>query len=312
MNIRTDFFSKFGLPLCGALLLLQPSWGAAKTRSVNCDSKRSIGQTLKTLSPGDTLLVRGICLENVEINGETGKFDGITLDGLGSATISGPDPTRDTLRLVAMRGVTVRGFTITGGRDAIHVRWSTKVFILNNIIEETGRNGIQVTRGSWVHISDNLIRNNPGNGIQVEESRVRIGGSLDEPPQPLPNVIQNNVGQGIVISRASIARISGNTIANNGQNGIQVVKMSQADIASNTIEGNSQNGIRVMQNSGVNLGADSGSGLEQAPNSTPSTPNGQRGINCSLAGYADGRLGSLTGTSGATLFTESCLDSLSP
>ncbi|MBI4463223.1 MAG: right-handed parallel beta-helix repeat-containing protein [Acidobacteria bacterium] len=310
MNTGKGFFGKC-MYLFVALVILLPSWGVAETLSVNCNAGGSIGEALTTLKPGDTLLVSGTCLEDLEVNGQTGEFDGITLDGQGTATLSGPSSSRDNLRLVAVRGVTVRGFRFTGGRDAIHVRWSTMVFILNNTIEQMGRNGIAVTRGAWAHISDNVIQNNPRNGIQVEESTVRIGGSLDEPPQPAPNLIQGNGVHGILVNRTSVARILGNTIRNNGEDGISVVKMSQADIGSNTIEGNTRNGIRAQHNSGVNLGADTGTGLENSPNRT-TVPNGQYGLDCSLGAYADGRLGSLTGTRGATNFTDLPINSLLP
>ncbi|MBI3940595.1 MAG: right-handed parallel beta-helix repeat-containing protein, partial [Acidobacteria bacterium] len=181
----------------------------------------------------------------------------------------------------------------------------------NNTIEQTGRNGIQLTRNSYVHISNNVIRNNPRNSIEVQDSRTRIGGSLDEPPQPAPNLIEGNGGHGVVVSRGSIARINGNTIRNSGQNGIFVEKLSHADIGSNIIEGNAQNGIQATQNSGVNLGADTGAGLEQSPNST-GTPNGQYGIDLSLGAYADGRLGSLTGVNGQRRYTTDANDSLLP
>jgi len=318
MDIRTTFFGKFTyLIICGTLILPLASCGSSSTvavaaapPSVDCDSGASIGNAIITLPPGDTLLVSGTCAEHLVINGATGKFDGITLDGRGTATIRGPDTTNDTLRLEAVKGVTITGFRITGGRDGIHSRWSTDVFILNNTIENTGRNGVQVSRGNWSQISGNTIQNNPRNGIQVEESTVRIG-SINEPPTPLPNIIRNNGGIGIVVSRASVARILGNTIANSTQHGIQVAKMSQADIASNTIDGNGSSGIQVTQGSGVNLGADTGTGLERTPNSS-GTPNVQRGLDCALGGYADGRLGTLSGNLEATRFTESCLNSLLP
>ena len=297
MNTSAGFFGKCPY-LFVTLIFLLPSWGVAETKSVDCNAGGKIGGALATLKPGDTLQVSGTCREDLELNGETGQFDGITLDGQGTATIEGPARNRDILRLVAVRGVTIQGLRFTGGRDAMHVRWSTKVFILNNTIEQTNRNGIAVTRGAWAHISGNTIRNNPRNAIQVEESTVRIGGSLDEPPQPLANVIQNNGNHGILVNRTSVARIMGNTIANNGEDGISVVKMSQADISSNTIEGNARNGIRAQHNSGVNLGADTGTGLENSPNST-TVPNGQYGIDLSLGAYADGRLGTLTGLWGA-------------
>ena len=311
MNTGITFSRKFSY-LIGALVLLCPSWGVAETRPVNCAAGDTIGGVLRTARPGDTLLVSGTCVENVDVTGETGQFDGITLDGQGTATISGPDQSRDTLRLAGVRGATVRGFRITGGRDGIHTRWVTSLVLMqNNTIERTARNGIQLTRNSYVHISDNVIRNNPRNGIEVQDSRARIGGSLDEPPQPAPNLIEGNGGQGIVVSRGSVARINGNTIRNSSQNGIFVEKVSQADIGSNIIEGNAQNGIQVTQNSGVNLGADTGSGLEQSPNSTV-TPNGQYGIEILGGAFADGRLGSLTGVNGQRHYATDTNDSLLP
>lgn len=304
-------FGKMG-GLCVAFVILLPAAGAAgDTRLVDCDAGNSIGGTLPLLKPGDTVLVSGTCVENVELSGQTGQFDGITLDGQGITTIRGPDASRDNLRLTGVRGVTVTGFRITGGRDAIHVRWGTMVFILGNTIEETGRDGIQLTRGSWAHVSSNVIQNNPRNGMQVQESTVRVGASLDEPPQPAPNLIQGNGSHGIAVSRASVVRINGNTIRSNRGNGIFVDTLSHVDTAANTIEDNSQNGIQVTQNSGVNLGRDTGSGLENSPNST-GRPNGQYGIDCSLGAYADGRLGSLTGARGQKNFTTGANDSLLP
>lgn len=311
MSTRTVSFGRIGR-LAAAFALLVPGAGVAgSTWSVDCDAGKTISGTIPMLQAGDTVLVTGTCVENVELAGQTGQFDGITLDGQGTATISGSDAARDNLRLAGVRGVTVRGFHITGGRDAIHVRWSTMVFLFNNTIEETGRNGIQVTRGSWVHISSNVIQNNPRNGIEAQESTVRIGGSLDEPAQPAPNVIQGNGGDGIVVSRASVVRILGNTIRGNRGNGIAIEKLSQVDTGANTIEDNSQNGILAAHNSGVHLGRDTGSGLENSPNTT-ARPNGHYGIEASLGAYVDGRLGSLIGARGRKAFTAGATDSLSP
>ena len=309
MVAQTRFFGRPAW-LSLALVVLIPSLALAGVRRlVDCRAGDTIGEALTatpSLKPGDTLLVSGTCVENVEIT-----LDGITLDGQGSATLRGADSSRDTLRFVGVRAATVTGLRIAGGRDGIQTRWATTVYILNNTIEQTGRNGIQLTRSSYAHISNNVIRNNPRNGIEVQDSRTRIGGTLDEPPQPFPNVIEDNGGQGIVVSRGSVARINGNTIRRSGQNGIFVEKVSQADIGSNLIENNAQSGIQATQNSGVNLGADTGTGLEQSPNSSGAR-NGQWGIDCSLGAYADGRLGSLTGARGQKNFTEGARDSLLP
>ncbi len=307
MNTRTPFFGKFTY-LFLVLFLPLPCWGAAETVLVDCNLSESINEALRHVKPGDTLQVSGACVENVEI---TAQSDGVILDGQGIATIAGPDSSEDTIRLVGLREATVRGFRITGGRDGIHTRWVTLVYLLNNTIEQTGRNGILLTRNSYAHISNNVIQNNPRNGIDLRDSRARMGHSLDEPPQAAPNLIQGNGGQGIVVSTASVARIGGNTIRNNGQNGIFVEKLSHTDIGSNIIEGNAQNGIQVNTSSGVNLGTDTGSGLENAPNST-GTPNGQWGIEILGSSYADGRLGTLNGVRGPRRYTPDTNDSLLP
>jgi parallel beta-helix repeat protein len=311
MRTQTVSFGRISGAVVVLALLAPAAEVAGSTWSVDCDAGRTINSVLPMLQPGDTVLVRGTCVENLELAGQTGRFDGITLDGQGAATIAGSNASRDNLRLTGVRGVTVRGFRITGGRDAIHVRWSTMVFLFNNTIEETGRNGVLITRGSWVHISNNVIQSNPRNGIEIQESTVRIGGSLDEPAQPAPNLIQDNGGDGILVTRASVVRIHGNTIRSNRGNGIAIEKLSQVDTGANTIEDNSQNGILAVQHSGVHLGRDTGSGLENSPNTT-ARPNGRYGIDASMGAYVEGRLGSLIGARGKKSFTAGATDSLSP
>ena len=56
------------------------------THTLTCGPEKTIGQAIKTLKPGDTLLVSGTCNENLAIGQEV---DRITLDGQGTATING-------------------------------------------------------------------------------------------------------------------------------------------------------------------------------------------------------------------------------
>ena len=313
MNIRTDFLGKFTYLLV-ALVLFLPSWGVAETRFANCDSGRSIGEALKTLSPGDTLQVSGTCRENVEVFGPTGQFDGITLDGQGTATISGPDPAVNTLQLTNVRGVTVKGLRITGGRDGLVISTGQRVGIENVTIEQVGRQGMQVQRGTTMaHIMNSVVQNNPSHGIVVNEaSYLRIGfatGVGSSEGDTGPNIIQGNKGHGVHIQRASMARIYLNTIRNNRKNGVNVERLSFAEIASNIIEGNTLDGVFATQNSGVLLGQDTGANNESRPNSTgTSAPNGKYGVELSLGAYADGRLGDLTGDWGAQPTAVSTVD----
>jgi len=80
--------------LIGAALLVAldappPRWPHQGTSTtIDCDAGGRIGPALSTLRPGDTLLVKGTCRENVSITAERHR---LTLDGRGVATISAPD-----------------------------------------------------------------------------------------------------------------------------------------------------------------------------------------------------------------------------
>jgi hypothetical protein len=143
-----------------------------------------------------------------------------------------------------------------------------------------------------------------------ESSTARIGFNSDSDVAASPNTIQSNA-LGVIVSNNSSARIIGNTINNNTGDGVQVLRDSHADIASNAINGNAGDGIEVGENSLIQLGEDSGSSIYELPNTTTSTNTGV-GIQCTNGGIADGRQGTLTGTSGVMSFDGSCINSLLP
>lgn len=175
------------LLLFTTFVLLLPILGQAATRELRCGPGQTIGEALKSLQPGDTLLVSGVCNENVEINE---GFHNITLDGQGTAVINAPESSRDAIRIMA-RAITVRGFTITGGRDGINLRGATGTGIRvdNNTIENV-RHGVTVHRISFAIITNNRIRNNRGNGILVfESSSARIGFGETTAPEPSPSFL---------------------------------------------------------------------------------------------------------------------------
>jgi hypothetical protein len=67
-------------------------------RAVDCDAAAVVMRALEKLRPGDTLSISGVCAQNV---------------GVGER-----DATTDALRIYGDR-VTVRGATISGGRDGV-------------------------------------------------------------------------------------------------------------------------------------------------------------------------------------------------
>lgn len=281
---------------------------AAQPHRLTCSSQKAIGEILEILKPGDTLLVEGVCNENVFILQE---IERITLDGQGLATINGPDATEPTV-VVFGRGITIRGFTITGGNQGIIVQRGGDATINGNTIQYTRDFGILVTRNSHARVTNNTIQDNPGGGILVtENSSARIGFATGDDTTASPNLIQDNGGPGISVVRSSNARIVGNTIKDSGAHGVSIQQGSHAQLSGNVIEGNANHGINVSQTSGVNLGRDTGTGIFDLPNTT-TVLNGGFGIRCSLGGYADGRLGGLNGTSGPSGFDGTCINSLIP
>ena len=303
------------------LTFLLGSEASAAPWLIDCDRGDSLqavfsdagrGNAPLQLRPGAVVLVSGTCNENVEI---TEAFDGIVLDGQGTATINGPDTARDTLRLIGVRNFTVRGFTITGGRDGINLRGVQMVSIQGNTIR-AGRDGIQVHRESFAMIIDNTLQNGRDGIVVHENSAARIGFATSTAADPSPNLIDSNGRHGILISRSSTARIAGNTITNNGKTGtgtgIRVDRVSQADIASNQIDQNREDGIRVIQNSGVNLGTVTTGHFLDVVNTTV-LPNVGVGIRGQIGGYGVGRLGSLNGAVGPKDFSDaSSIDRITP
>ena len=229
-------------------------------KTVNC-SVKTIGEAPGTLKPGDTLLVSGTCNENLVIREEVHR---ITLDGQGTATINGGPATDPGPEVVVIRGagITIKGFTVTGGRIGINVVRGGTATLDGNFIQNTGRNGVNVNDSSAARVLNNTIQNNPNTGISINGgSSVDIGfAGMPADRVPSPNTIQNN-GIGIAVQRSSVAQIGYNTITNNTGRGIQVTNNSHAQIgglsntgpSGNTISQNGSDGIRVSGSSQVNI-----------------------------------------------------------
>jgi nitrous oxidase accessory protein NosD len=89
------------------------------THTVDCNAGQKIQDKIAIAQPGDTILVNGNCSENTIIPPEVVR---ITLDGQGKTVIQAP-PKGDGF-FVRGREITIKGFTITGGRDGIHLSGS--------------------------------------------------------------------------------------------------------------------------------------------------------------------------------------------
>ncbi len=248
--------------ILAGLLWLPLSIADAANVKLTCNDKNTIGNAVKKLKPGDTLLVTGTCNENLAILEDVVR---VVLDGQGKATINGRDASIPTVE-VRGRGITIKGFTVTGGRDGIVINRGGQAVIDGNTVQGTARFGVQVNQSSFAAIGNNTIQKNRSSGINVGGSSYAIIGFFTgQDTTASPNTIQDNGQHGVAVSRSSNARITGNTIRANKLNGVVVTRASQADITSSTIDGNGMSGIDVSQNSSVQLGAVKGQGSSSPP-----------------------------------------------
>jgi len=183
-------FATGTLIVVAAFLWILSSVGEAATVQVDCSSA-TLQAAIEKAKPGDTLLVSGTCKENLVIHEEVAR---ITLDGQGKATIEGRPDAGPTIR-VRGRGITIKGFTVTGGGYGILVAHSGHAVIDGNTVQGAAQRGILVRHSSSARITNNTIQNNRSSGITLDTSSALIGN----------NTVKNNRRVGIVIANTSAA-----------------------------------------------------------------------------------------------------------
>ena len=278
----------------------------AATVSVDCDAGATIMSALGSVKPGDIVLVSGTCNEQVNVLPEIVR---VTLDGQKKSTIQHPGGQATSPHAVYIRGkeMTIKGFTVTGGLDGIHLSGPASAVIDGNLVVKNAGRGIHIDKGSIARILNTTVQESGGIGIDITgASYAYIGVFIPRVQQLSPNTIRNNGGPGINIERTSGAWIVGNTISNNKESGIVVHRNAQADVIANVINANGGGAISVSYNSGVNLSSEP---RRDGPNqTTPGQSNGGAAIRCATGGYVDGPLGTLAGTRGAKSFENACVD----
>ncbi len=278
----------------------------AATITVDCDAGNTIASVYATVKPGDTVLVSGTCKEQVSIPPEITR---VTFDGQKKTTIQHPGGSSPSPHAFYNRGkeITIKGFTVTGGQDGIHLSGPASAVIDGNLVTKNSGRGIHIDKGSIARILNTTVEHSGGIGIDITgASYAYIGLFIPRVAALGPNIVRNNGGPGINIERTAGAWIVGNTIANNKESGIAVHRNAQADVLANVINGNGGDAITVSYNSGVNFSSEP---RKDGPNRTDTGQNnGGAGIKCSVGGYVDGPAGTLAGTRGAKEFDNSCVD----
>jgi parallel beta-helix repeat protein len=296
---KTTIRSRTGKAALLAGLCFSAILANAATVSVDCDAGNTIMAALGNVKPGDTVLVNGTCNEQVSFAPEMVR---ITLDGQKKTTIQYPGKAAASPHTVFIRGkdITVKGFTVIGGLDGIHLSGPASAELDGNVVMKTTRAGIHIDKGSVVRVINSTIQESGAMGIDITgASYAYIGLRIPRIPALSPNTIRNNNGAGVNIERTSGAWIVGNTISNNKGSGIVVHRNAQADVMANVINANGGDAITA-----INLKSEPRS---DGPNQTAQA-NGGAGIRCSVGGYVDGPLGTLAGTRGAKSIESGCVD----
>jgi len=199
-----------------------------------------LGQTIaRALQQGDerkplVVVVAGTCSENVVID----RADVTLIADPAGGMVNGPDPTADTIRVLADR-VTIEGITVMGGRTGIAGAGAGGLIVRNCLVQQTGLTGIALIQGGSGTIDGCTVQDNPGVGVVIGAAAGTVINSL----------ITQNGQSGIVVTDGGSGRIgltalnalAGNTISNNGSNGVTLLLGSAAFLAGNTISGNGTN-----------------------------------------------------------------------
>jgi parallel beta-helix repeat protein len=274
----------------------------AATLNVDCDAGQTMTAALTNIKPGDTMLVSGTCKEHV-----APEIVRVTLDGQKKTTIQYPGGPAASPHAVYVRGkeITMKGFTVTGGQDGIHLSGPASTVIDGNVVIKNSGRGIHIDKGSIARILNTRVEDNGSIGVDVTgASYAYIGVFIPRVPTLAPNTIRNNGGPGINIERSSGAWIVGNTISGNKESGIAVHRSAQADVIGNFINANGGDAITASFMGGVNFKSEP---RQDGPNQTASgQPNAGFGVRCMVGGYVDGPMGTLSGAQGTKDFDPSC------
>src|SRR5712691_9265268 len=136
-----------------------------RTTTVDCAAGDTIARALRH---GDerkslTILIKGNCSEHVVIN----RSDIKLAAAAAGATISGPDPAIDVIRVTGTR-VTLDGITVTGGRNGITADGAAGLIVQNAVVQGTGRNGITYAHGASGMLDGCTVVNNARDGVAID------------------------------------------------------------------------------------------------------------------------------------------------
>jgi len=212
---------------------------------VDCGAGDTIARALSRGDERKSLVIRiqGSCSENILVS----RGDVTLLAAAPGATVSGPDPTVDTIRVTGSR-VTIDGLTVTGGRNGVAGDGAAGLAVRNAAVQATGRSGVIFIQGTSGLVDSSTVTGNPRDGVAIDSATgVVVNSQISQNGRMGVGVFNSGSGR-IGIDSANNA--GGNTISANAVNGVHIVFGSAAVVGMNQI---TANGTGATGGSGINI-----------------------------------------------------------
>ena len=191
-------------------------------RTVRCDRGEKLGRILRRAKPGARVRVKGTCTESVTID-----VDGLTLIGIGAATIDGSKSRSEAVLLIdGARGFRIENLIVQNGADqGILVQRQAQGVLRNVTATRNGTVGLAVDR-SHLEIEDVTLDMNGGGGMDAFSSSTVVAfGDIRA---------NNNTGSGLVANGKTFFEIRGARIVaeQNAGIGVSIINDSRLQIFS--------------------------------------------------------------------------------
>lgn len=257
------------------LCLASAGPAAAASVAVDCSAGQTIAAALGSLGlvGANTITVSGNCVENVTV----AQRQALTIVAAPGTTLSPAEGHRAVLAIQRSQGVTIDGFSISGGRPGVLVSGSTGITLAHVSVQGATANGLVINDGSRVQASGLAVRNNARSGIAVVDgsaltidtsdvdsngrsgigvnnSRLVVAGGDGTPGTE--SYIRNNHGSGIAAGGTAYVEADDDVrIQDNGVNGIEAIHTTSLFVYGNgLIAHNGSNGIYLGETSHGEIG----------------------------------------------------------
>ncbi len=226
--------------------------GGIRETTVNCGNSGTGSGINTAIQNGyNSLVISGICKENIYITGASGghllRIRGANNDASQDKIIDNSNYTEHVLHIGAGATAVVDNITISGGDRGISAWGNSYLSIDNSKVEGYKNRGINLYSGSYMYVRNNLTIDGSYSGATTDERGLSMGGgavaSVDG-----DLTITNNQNVGIRVNSSNFDTYSGNLTLTANARGIEVGGGSFFSSGSNiTISGSTNKAISLSQ-----------------------------------------------------------------